>query len=114
MAKVSFWKATDGSLHETHESYAAHEERLRIIEGIGKLSVSELNVASLAECDSDDQPIITLHELPAFIADNADLIRRVLADAAINKQRGPRGPRAKKVDESPATLDWAVDMTTPT
>lgn len=114
MAKVSFWKATDGSLHETHESYAAHEERLRIIEGIGKLSVSDLNVNAARDYDDCGQVAVALHDMPTFIADNADLIRRVLADAAINKQRGPRGPRAKKVDESPATLDWAVDMTTPT
>lgn len=87
--QVTMHKASDGTLHETHELFAAHETAVKIKAGVeaARFDLSEF------EQDERGDPALYRESLAAFIAANADTLRAILSTAVVVKRGRKSGTK---------------------
>jgi len=94
--KVTLFKSSDGALHETHEAFAKHEAKIKLLPAVDSLIKSDADLALSEEPDLVDA---------AWIVGHADKLREILNGAVIVK----RGRRARKAtDNAPAQTPAAA------
>jgi hypothetical protein len=92
--KVTLYKSADGTLHETHEAFAAREAQLKIEPAVRALVEQAAESNAL---DADERGLSVLYASVVFnddvdktiagwIANNADALRTILNGAVINKR----------------------------
>ena len=93
MAKVTMHKATDGSLHETAKACDLRNQKVRlgpIVATFCDELLLEYTPGFSRDTDGDD--VIHINDLPEFITEHAEQLRKVLAEALV--ARRPRKPKA--------------------
>ena len=89
MAVVKMHKASDGTLHESFDAFAKHEEKLKIAAAVKDVTF----VTAGFELDDRDNEVLHVENIGEFIAANAVALRNVLASASVSK-RGRKGAAA--------------------
>lgn len=89
MAIVKMHKASDGSLHESFDAFAKHEEKLKIEAAVKDV----VFVTAGFELDDRDNEVLHVENIGAFVAANADTLRSILAAGNVSK-RGRKGAAA--------------------
>lgn len=74
MAVVKMHKASDGTLHESFDAFAKHEERLKIMPELDK---------AIEACDFSASEHGVIRE---FTLNNADKLREILNGAVVSKR----------------------------
>lgn len=95
--KVTLYKSSDGMLHETHIAYSEREAHLKMLPELRAAKWCPESVAKYCMIDDEtgeQDAILSMDELPDFIAINADLIRNILNGAVVSR-RG-RKPKVKE------------------
>lgn len=92
MAVVKMHKASDGSLHESFDAFAKHEEKLKISKAVETASFN-LDAFFVNEDAGSDGKVLPEENIGAFVAANADVLRKVLAAGNVSK-RGRKGAAA--------------------
>lgn len=82
MAVVKMHKASDGSLHESFDAFAKHEEGLKIAAACKDATF----VTAGFELDDRDQSVLYVEGIAAFVAANANTLRAVLAAGSVSKR----------------------------
>lgn len=82
MAVVKMHKASDGSLHESFDAFAKHEEKLKI----GEICKSVIFVTAGFELDDRDNEVLHVDNIAVFVAANADALRNILANSNVSKR----------------------------
>jgi hypothetical protein len=102
MAKVTMHKATDGSLHDTAAKCTQHDIGQRILKAVDAAS---FNMDAGYTPDDQDEPykVISQDDLSKFIAQNADVLRKILNGALIVKR-----PRKSKVASPTVAAQFAA------
>lgn len=85
MAVVKMHKASDGTLHESFEAFAKHEAKLKIGAAVEGASF-DLSAFFVNEDAGSNGKVLSEEDIGAFIADNADVLRTVLAAGNVSKR----------------------------
>lgn len=102
--KVTLHKSTDGTLHDTAKACAKHDIKLRVL---AVACVATFDTGAFTDDDHGDQKM-NLNDLAGFVADNEEVLRKVLADSLV--VRRSRKIKAK-VSDVPAAKTKAVTPT---
>jgi hypothetical protein len=95
--KVSFHRASDGSLHESQAAFAKHETALKVKQAVDS---APLNYGVM-EQDDRGNPNISIENIGKFVADNAEDLRRILLDNVVTV----RGRKKSKKEEAASVFD---------
>jgi len=87
MAIVQMHKASDGTLHESFELFAKHEENLKIEQAFKEVEL-DMSVFFVNEDAGSSGLVLDDADIGKFIADNADVIRNILANSKVKRGRG--------------------------
>lgn len=86
--RVTLYKSSDGTLHETREGYLKQEARLKLIKNLNERS---LHIGNLNTYDHSDNFLMSYDDIVNFIADNAERLREELNSAyTFRRERKPR------------------------
>lgn len=91
MAKVTLYKAADGSLHDTPKKCSTHDVGLRILAAASELVFND----QAAGVDDRDNACVYMDLMPQFIASNQVILRKLLNDAQVAKR-----PRKAKIERT--------------
>lgn len=94
MAKVTMHKASDGSLHEKAKDCEAINVRLRMIPALNALASGQVCGGAI-HVNEDEHLVVYLTDIPVYLADHADAIRKILNEALV--VRKPRKPKHAKL-----------------
>lgn len=94
MAKVTMHKANDGSLHNTAKECEAQNTKLRLAPAVDAYvnSLGATTTPGLKQ-DSNGGYSIAIEDLPKFLVEQADPLRKILNEALIVRRKR----QAKKV-----------------
>lgn len=92
MAVVKMHKTSDGTLHESFEAFARHEEKLKIGKAVEAASFN-LDSFFVNEDAGSNGKVLDADNIGQFVADNAEVLRVVLAAGNVSK-RGRKGAAA--------------------
>lgn len=97
--RVVYHKASDGSLHEDHASFAKHEEKLKIIKAVDD-----------AALNFEDFPAdaLVIKNFGKFVAANAEALRSILSASVVVK-RGRKSKKADKADKADKAVAAVAD-----
>lgn len=94
--KVTLHKSTDGNLHDTAKACAKHDIKLRVL---AVACVASFDTGAFTN-DERGGRSLDLVDLAGFVADNEEVLRKVLADSLV--VRRSRKVKAKVSDVSAA------------
>jgi len=86
MAKVTMHKANDGSLHEKAKDCEARNVTLRMMPALVELAQKAREGSDIVVNDEEGNRCIYLDDLPAYIAANADALRKILNDSRVARR----------------------------
>lgn len=85
MAVVKMHKASDGTLHESFDAFAKHEEKLKIGKAVEAASF-DLSAFFANEDAGSTGKVLFEEDIGSFVAANADTLRAILAAASVSKR----------------------------
>lgn len=88
--KVTMFKATDGSLHATHEEYAKCEAEIKMVPQLEALI--ETGVGNSFAQDHDGTSCLYGEDIPHWVVDNAAALREILNGSVIKKRGRKHAP----------------------
>ena len=99
--KVTLYKSADGALHESFKACVQRDVAIRVVNSVQASKADDKLYDVVNSSSSSTGTILSHDDLPYFIAQNADTLRKILNESLVAK-------RTRKVKSPHITKSVAV------